>query len=600
MKQIFFTTCIVAVVTLQGCTTPIGGTKPVTAKDKPSVSHPQAKKATSEKHAKPEKQIAKKTDIRPSVKHDSQAEGLAPELLYQLMSAEIAGQRGHLDTAVENYLAAAERSQDATIAERATRIAVFSRDNKSALRAARIWVKKQPDNLEAHQVMAALLVRTGQARQAQKHLEKLVESHRNGQSGFMLISALLSKEKDKQSALDAMKQLVARHTNDAEALYALSHLAYLVRSYEEAEKNILKVVKLRPGWSEANILYANILDKLGKHSQVVDYLEHVLETYSNDSAIQLYLARKYIDLKRYPKAEEHFQQILDNRPDHADSLYALGLLGLQLKKLDDAESYFLRLLEIRQHENEAQFYLGQIAESRNDTKEARRWYNRVEEGNHYLDAHIRIAKIIAGKGDILGAREHLQNIAPDNTEMELRIYLAEGEILREAKMFQEAVQLYSDALEQLPDNIDLLYARGLIAEKLDNVQQTILDLTRIVEIDPYNVQALNALGYTLIDRTKRLQEGFDFIRRAYERNPDDAAIIDSMGWAYYRLGNHKEALKYLRQAFDKLKDAEIAAHLGEVLWVTGDQAAAQKIWHDALRQTPKHKTLLNVIERFTE
>ncbi|MEJ2140959.1 MAG: tetratricopeptide repeat protein [Gammaproteobacteria bacterium] len=599
MKQIFFTTCIVTAVLLQGCATPTGSTKSATAKDKPSVSSSQVKKPTPRKDIKPEKQVSKKARTREQVV-ESQKEGLDPELLYQLMSAEIAGQRGQLEMAVENYLAAAERSQDVIIAERATRIAVFARDNDSALRAARIWVKKQPDNLEAHQVMAALLVRTGQAEQAQQHLEKLVESHRNGQSGFMLISSLLSKEKDKQSALNAMKQLVSKYKNDAEALYALSHLAYLVRNYEEAEKNILKVVQLKPDWTEANILYANILTRLEKHEQVVTHLESVLEENSNNIALRLYLARKYIDLKRYAKAQANFKIILESKPDHADSLYALGLLGMQLQKMDDAESYFLRLLEIKQHENEARYYLGQIAESHDNTTEAIRWYNLVEEGNHYLEAHVRIAKIIAKQGDVLGAREHLQNIAPDNTEMELRIYLAEGEILREAKLYDEAIQLYSDALEQLPDNIDLLYARGLTAEKLDNVHQTILDLTRIVEIDPYNIQALNALGYTLIDRTERLQEGFDYVRRAYERNPNDAAIMDSMGWAYYRLGNHKEALKYLSEAFEKLKDAEIAAHLGEVLWVTGKHDAAQKIWQDALRQTPEHKTLLDVIERFSE
>lgn len=597
MKQIFFTTCIAAALVLQGCATPTGSPKSATAKDKPPVSSSQEKKAARNQDKKPAAQVVKQAPPEPASEVDAD---LAPELLYQLMSAEIAGQRGQLDVAVENYLAAAELSKDVTIAERATRIAVFARNNEAALRAARIWVDKQPDNLEAHQVMAALLVRTGQSIQAQYHLEKLVQAKKDTNNAFMLISSLLSKEKDKQTALNVMQQLVAKYHDDAQALYALSHLAYLVSNYDEAEKNIIKVLKLEPAWNEANILYANILSRLNKHNKVIEHLENVVENDPDNNTVRLYLARKYIDLKMFAKAQAHFQIILENKPDHTDSLYALGLLGLQLKKLDEAESYFLRLLEIKQRENEARYYLGQISETRNNLDDALRWYKLVEEGNHYLEAHIRIANIIAKRGDILGAREHLQNIAADNAEMELRIYLAEGEILRQAKMYQEAVQLYSDALEQLPDNIDLLYARGLTAEKLDNVHQTILDLSRIVELDPYNVQALNALGYTLIDQTKRIKEGFEYVQRAYERNPDDAAIIDSMGWAHYRMGNHQEALKFLRAAFDKLKDAEIAAHLGEVLWVTGDHAAAQKIWQDALRQTPEHKTLLNVIERFTE
>jgi len=246
------------------------------------------------------------------------------------------------------------------------------------------------------------------------------------------------------------------------------------------------------------------------------------------------------------------------------------------------------------------YYLGQIAETNQKNDAARHWYGKVEEGNYYLEANIRIATMIARAGDVLAAREHLQNVAADTTEMELQLYLAEGEILREAKQYEEAVQLYSDGLEQLPDNIELLYARALTAEKLDNIHQTILDLTRIVELEPTHTQALNALGYTLIDQTERVEEGFDYIRKAYSMNPNDAAIMDSMGWAYYRTGNYEEALKYLRMAFEKLKDAEIAAHFGEVLWVMGDEEAARKIWTDALRQKPEDETLRNVIERFSK
>ena len=237
MKQIFFTTCIVAAALLQGCATPTSSSKPATAKDKPPVSSSQAKKPAVQQG---KKQSVEK--VEPELATPAEAQ-LDPELLYQLMSAEIAGQRGQLEIAVENYLAAAELSQDATIAERATRIAVFARENEAALRAAQIWVEMQPGNLEAHQVMAALLVRTGQAKQAQFHLEKLVQANQNGKNGFMLISSLLSKEKDKQTALNAMKQLVAKHRDNVQAHYALAHLAYLVRSYDEAEKSILKVVR---------------------------------------------------------------------------------------------------------------------------------------------------------------------------------------------------------------------------------------------------------------------------------------------------------------------------------------------------------------------
>lgn len=598
MKRIFLSISLVVIGSLHGCSMLDESAKVTPAKDKPPQSESQVQKDKTGKDKKQASKIAKQPLVKP--KQPEKPESLDPELLYLLMSAEIAGQRGQLDVAVQNYLRAAELSQDATIAERATRIAVYGRDDKSTLRAASIWVKLQPDNMEAHQVLAALLVRTGQVDKAQVHLEKLVQASNNHQNSFMLISALLSKEKDKQNALKAMEKLVTKYSNNPEALYALSHLAYLVRSFDEAEQNILKVLSLKPDWGDASLLYANILSRLGKHDVATRKLEDFLQRKSSAHNIRLYLARKYIDLKEFEKARGHFQILLEQKPDHADSMFALGLLGMQLKKTDEAESYFLRLLELGQRENDARYYLGQMAEFNNKNDDALRWYRKVEEGNYFLEANVRIANLIAQQGDVLAAREHLQNIAADTAEMELQLYLAEGEILRDAQMYKEAVQLYSDGLEQLPDNIQLLYARGLTAEKLDNIHQTILDLSRIIELEPGHTQALNALGYTLIDQTERIKEGFAYIRKAYSMNPDDAAIIDSMGWAYYRTGNYEEALKYLRMAFEKLKDAEIAAHLGEVLWVMGEEEQARQIWTEALRQKPQDKTLINVIERFSE
>ena len=189
---------------------------------------------------------------------------------------------------------------------------------------------------------------------------------------------------------------------------------------------------------------------------------------------------------------------------------------------------------------------------------------------------------------------------PENAEDEQRLILAEGEILRNAKMQQEAFDLYNEGLARLPGNIAILYARALTAEKIDRVDIALADLEKIISVDPNNAQALNALGYTMVDKTERIAEGLKLIEKAYQLQPDDAAILDSMGWANYRLGNHKQALEYLRQAFGKLKDAEIAAHLGEVLWVMGDHDEAKTVWNEALRETPSHKLLLDVIKRFTK
>jgi tetratricopeptide (TPR) repeat protein len=273
---------------------------------------------------------------------------------------------------------------------------------------------------------------------------------------------------------------------------------------------------------------------------------------------------------------------------------------MQTSDLDQARKYFLKLNKLGQRINESSYYLGQIAESRGKTDKAMNWYEQVRGGHYLVEAQLRTAVLQARAGDVEGARQRLQDINVDSDQTQLQVYLAEGEILRGAKRFQEALDVYNHALSEMPNNIQLLYARALTAEKVERLDLALKDLRYIVNREPENAQALNALGYTLVDRTDDVQEGLKYIKQAYKLKPDDAAILDSLGWAYYRLGNYQKSLDYLRQAFDKLKDAEIAAHLGEVLWITGDRKGARAVWNEALSQTPSHQLLLDVIKRFTE
>jgi tetratricopeptide (TPR) repeat protein len=526
---------------------------------------------------------------------------LSGELLYYLLSAEIAGQRGRLDVAVPFYLKAAQLSRDPDIAERATRVAVYARDEKSALAAAQLWVELQPNNLEAHQVSAALLMREGKVDEALPHLEQVLSADpQNGHNSYLLITSLLSKEKDKQAALEAMEKLLATRRHDPEALYAYAHLAMLVGSLDKADEAINEVIELIPNWSEAHILRANILIRQGQNEQVLSLLQETLEDYPDDIAIRLFYARRLVDERRYEQAREQFSILLDYKPDAPEALFAMGLLNLQTQRPAEALRNFERLVELGQRVDEAHYYLGQAAEMRGDSEAAMQYYSEVREGSNYIDAQIRIAAMLAAQGDIDAARAHVQNISAPTLDMELRLFLAEGEILRNANKYQDAFDVYSMALQQMPANPQLLYARALTAEKLGRTDEAVADLELIVKNEPNNAEALNPLGYTLVDLTHRIAEGQQYIEKALKLKPDDPAILDSMGWAYYRLGQHKKALQYLQRAFDKLKDPEIAAHLGEVLWVLGEKEQARQIWDEALRETPKDKVLLNVIERFLQ
>jgi len=527
---------------------------------------------------------------------------LNTRLIEKLLVAEIAGQRGMLKTAVRYYVEAAKLSRDPQIAERAARIAVYARETSKALEAARLWVELSPMNLDARQVLSALLVRNGKTDEALSHFEAVIaDGDQDEQKGYLLITSLLSKEQDKMAALKVMAKLVAKRQNSVHAHYAYSHLALLVGEYQKAEKGIHKALELKPGWVQAQILLVNILSRQGRDKEALAHLDQVVSDNSDDHSLRLFYARKLVDAKRLVEAREQFSKLIDtdNEDAQADALYALGLLSLQLGDRDDAEDYFKKLVDIGKRANEANYYLGQMAEREEEYPRAIEYYSQVQYGDHNIDAQIRIAVLIAKTGKVEQARQSLQSIDTKTSDVSLRVFLAEGEILRNSKQFQKAFDLYTEALAELPDNIELLYARALTAEKVGLLDVTIQDLQEIIERQPNNAQALNALGYTLVDRTDRVADGVKLVERAYKLNTNDPAITDSMGWAYYRIGRHKEALGLLRKAFSMNNDAEIAAHLGEVLWVSGDQHGAKEVWDAALRETPEHRVLLDVINRFT-
>ena len=563
---------------------------------------------TPDQVAEEQIQQQQKQDLKQEVSEETEAtepvaeSNMSPELLFRLMVAEISGQRGHINVAVKQYLEAARLSRDPKVIERAARIAVYARDTASALEAAELWTEIQPDNIEANQVAAAMNLRLGNITEAHIYFEKVINlgEQKGTRNTFMLVTSLLGKESDKKAALDVMEQLVSTRQNNPDALYAYSQLALLVGELEKAKQSALKVIKLKPDWADAYILYSNTLYRQGKKAKALKELEFALTKVPGNIVLRDYYARRLVDEKRYEEAREQFKMVLDTAPGNTDAEYALALLSLQTNKLDEASQLFKGLVKSGKRVHESSYYLGQIAEEQGKPEIAVQWYKVIGSGQYKIDAQVRMAMIEAKAGKIKLARERLHAIEVDSIELEQKLLLAEGEILRESKMYQEAFDIYSEGLAKMPENINVLYARALTAEKIERLDVTFSDLEKIIKLDPANGQALNALGYTLVDRTDRIQEGMDYISKAYTMNPNDAAILDSMGWAHYRLGNYEEALKFLRMAFEQLKDAEIAAHLGEVLWVMGEQESARDVWDEALRATPTHKLLNDVIKRFTQ
>jgi tetratricopeptide (TPR) repeat protein len=525
---------------------------------------------------------------------------LTPELLYHVLIGEIAGQRGQLGVAAGAYLRAARISDDPRVAERATRVAVYARDEAAALAAAERWSELQPDNLEARHALATLYIRGGRLDRAIEQLEQVIAMSEGAGQAFSLIATWLSREPDQTAIASLMRQLTERHADDPDVLFAYAQYALHTGQLDDALPHLQRALSLRPSWPEALILRAHVRAHQGDLDGALAELGAVVEQSAGDTQLRLTYARMLVDAKRLDGARAQFDLLAQQAPEDPDVLYAASLLSLEAQRLDEAGAYLQRLVALGERLDEAHYYLGRIAETREQYAQARRWYARVQDAEYQLDAQIRVASLLSKEGNLPGAREHLAMLRGQEPAEAPRLYVAEGELLREAGRYHEAMHLYNEAVLMLPDDSDLLYARALIAERIDRIDVVEQDLRAIVERDPSHAHALNALGYTLADRTDRYQEALEYIERALELLPDDPAVIDSMGWVQYRLGNLEAALQYLREAYERSDDGEIAAHLGEVLWVLGERAEAEEIWSRGLQKDPENSLLLEVMKRLSE
>jgi tetratricopeptide (TPR) repeat protein len=525
---------------------------------------------------------------------------LTEYLLYKLLLAEIAGHRGMLDTSIEYYLDLARHTRDHRIAERTARIAVYARDDAAALAAARLWVELDPRNPDPHQVLAIMKLRAGDLEQSAEHLQDIFAySEGEADEKLWMIANLLGSEKDKDAVLEVMEKLVASQDSSPGALYAFAHVAARLEDLERSRELLEDTLALAPDNDNAALSYISILQRLGREQEALSWLEKKLaKNGENDFNLHMAYARLLMEVRQFGRALDQFELLVDREPENIDVLYALGLLYLQSNRLEEAETLFRKLSAQEHLTDTSNYYLGRIAEEKRLYDEAGAWYQGVYKGEHYFDAQVRLAMLLARKGEVDEARNHLQSIRSGSGQQALVIVQAEGDLLIQAGRYEEAVAVYTKALDD-GYNSDLLYARAMAAEKTGRLDLLEKDLRSILEREPDHAQALNALGYTLADATDRHAEAYELIKKALELRPNDFYILDSMGWVLYRLGRLDEAIDYLRKALNIRQDPEIAAHLGEVLWVRGEREQAKEVWETALRQTPEDTRLLDVIERFS-
>ena len=521
------------------------------------------------------------------------------DIIYRLLLAEIAGQLGHIDVSVENLLHVAIKADDPDIAERAVRAALYAKDYSSALIAAKRWIELSPADLEALKFVAAIALHQEEADLALTYFQKLLEFDAHPLDyGFQLSAGLLVRERDqqKQPVLDIMSKLVSMHENHPFAHLSYGELALLLREYDLAEKELARALELKPDFEKALIVRARLLREQNRVEEALAELEAAVSRNQDKDKIRLAYGRLLLDAKRYSEAKKQFLILLESAPEDSDYIYTLALLTLEINQIEEAKVYLERLVELGERTAEAYYYLGRVGESMRDYEAAIDSYSKVIRSEYQLDAQIRIGHLLAENGDVDKGQQHLQNLRAEHPEtaVAVKLYLAESNLLAYAERYQESIQALSDGLKIVPGNTDLLYTRSLLYEKIDRIDLLEKDLRAVLLREPENAAAINALGYTLADRTDRHQEAYQLIQQALILEPEDPAVIDSMGWVLYRMGRSEEAAGFLKRALTIQYDSEIAAHLSEVLWQTGHEDAAKRLLQKALEKSPENVHLLNV------
>ena len=541
--------------------------------------------------------------VNPADEDLRNVEGLTDEILYKLLTAELAGQKGQFETALKNYMEAAVETRDVGVARRATRIALYVEDEEAIERAASLWLRLSPDTLEPLQILASAALRRNDTVQALEYLRRIVEAPGPLEQKLTVVVATLGRNHEAADAHVILDRLMGAYQADAEARLAYARVLVRLNAADRALKVLQELLDEAPGDTAIATAYLGLLHRQGDTERALAWLRERLEDSKagdpeHRQTLRLLYARLLTDVERVREARRQFELILEQDEDNDQATYSLAMLHIDLEQTDRAEPYFRRLIPQSEYEDEATYYLGWIAERRKDYDTALKWYRAVRGTETRFHARVRIAAVQAGRGKLEQARLDLQAMRREFPRQLPQLAQSEAEILAEQELYEEALEVYERALDK-GFNATLLYSRAMLAVKLDRLSLVERDLRRILVHEPDNAQALNALGYTLTDRTDRHDEAYGYIKRALLLSPNNFYILDSMGWVLYRLNELDEAEEYLRRALGIRNDAEVSAHLGEVLWSKGERKEARWVWQRALEEFPDSEPVLETIERLT-
>ncbi len=526
------------------------------------------------------------------------ASRLSATLLYDILVASIASQRNNPAAALEALSRAAYQSRDHRIISRAIQLAMDMAEYQQAIELARLFSRLQPDNYPVILTLANAQFKMGEKQAAYALLVNLINQQETGDSPVLRDIATLLSRQDQSVVLSDFLQYVDNDPDNAQLVLTAAILAGRIENTEEFMRLLDKTLEIKPDWEYPAALK---LSELSSHDpdSMTGFAEQYLAANPEHENFKSRYARILLSENQTDKALELMQSILALNPESAYTLFAIGAVYMEKGLPEQAKAALVRHLALSPNNDQARIYLSDIEFAQDNYTAAINYLHGVASQRYYLDAQIKIARIIARRNNVDSALQYLQQIDVYNDNDKTRLILEQGGLLQDHKLFHRSIRLLNQGLKQFPQQPDLLYNRGLLAAQLELLEVHERDMRKLIELQPDNAHAYNALGYTLADRTDRLTEAMELISKAHQLLPDNGFILDSMGWVHYRLGNTQQAIRFLRQALQVRQDAEIAAHLGEVLWVAGARDEALEIWRQGTEWGVDNTILQDTIKRLS-
>lgn len=518
--------------------------------------------------------------------------------LFQAITGELSAQRGDLEQAAEIYFDLATETRDVGVIERAVQFSSAIGDGRSLLELGLLWAQVAPDVPEPHLLLAFQLLEAGRPGQALSHMEQVLEAGGNFEFSILASATGGIGGAQRSELIAGLHSLKERYPDNRSIRIALVQLLAQNQEFDAALAEFEQMSERAELTPDLVRLHAQLHTSVGQADGALEALREGLEQFPEDRELRLTYARLLLQQRELAAAREQFGILLAQAPDDWEILLSTGLLDLEMENYESAIGVFEHTLAARLNEDDSHFYLGYANQQLGDVLAAIEHFRQVRQGvENFLPAQQQATRLSIQLGQFEEAHGWLAQLSRGSSRLEVQFISMESAILLQEGYPDRAGELLDLSLNRYPNHADLLFSRVFVHDTIGDMAGSEADLQQIIRMQPENARALNHLGYMLADRTERYAEALDLIERAIALEPEDPAIIDSLGWAQYKLGILDEALENLRRAYAAFPDHEVAAHLGEVLWVLERREEAERIWREALAENPESEYVLPTMER---